>query len=357
LFCVFGISALMSLGACGVAHINPAGVGYATPSLAVLTTPGVRIEALDDDWVIEAGEAFVPPFVFPVDFWESSATPDELHLAVNGYSTFGVTAASEEKELQAVYLRFVPPNTPIHNAGLDGAWVHSVEGARIHSNNELFGRLGTNRARAGERRDVRFRRPGQSSLETATIEAVRMPSGFRVRIHHPASSKPLYGRLAFFRVITPTDSSPRRQWTIAISDEKIRMATGGRVATVYQPYDFTYHAMRGTRTFKGTRVSWVLWMSDIEQTFGPPNHVALGVNMEEAGDGVRILYVAPGSAAAIAGVRQGDVLISLAGEPVRAITEVQTIVRRHRPGDSMPFSLVRDGNRFELNARFGPALH
>ncbi len=80
--------------------------------------------------------------------------------------------------------------------------------------------------------------------------------------------------------------------------------------------------------------------------------------------GALVLDVAPGSEAARAGVEParvargrllpGDVVIALDGEEVEGLDDLLAMVDRHRPGDSVTLTLLRDGRRRELTLELRP---
>lgn len=59
--------------------------------------------------------------------------------------------------------------------------------------------------------------------------------------------------------------------------------------------------------------------------------------------------VQPESAAAQAGFKQGDLIVSIEGQPVRWFEDVRAVVRE-RPGESLQFEVMRDGAPLTLDA-------
>ncbi|HEY8217735.1 MAG TPA: trypsin-like peptidase domain-containing protein [Acidimicrobiia bacterium] len=67
--------------------------------------------------------------------------------------------------------------------------------------------------------------------------------------------------------------------------------------------------------------------------------------------GAYVLSVTGGAPADDAGVREGDVIISIGGQEVTSAADVQTLVRSHRPGESVKVVVVRGNDRVELDAK------
>jgi S1-C subfamily serine protease len=66
--------------------------------------------------------------------------------------------------------------------------------------------------------------------------------------------------------------------------------------------------------------------------------------------GAYVSAVTPGTPAADAGVKEGDVIIKIGDTTVLASADVQTAVRTHRPGDSVSLVVNRDGKQLDLSA-------
>jgi serine protease Do len=65
--------------------------------------------------------------------------------------------------------------------------------------------------------------------------------------------------------------------------------------------------------------------------------------------GVLVGAVSPGSPAERAGVKRGDILVSVDGKKVATPEELTELVRRHKPGDSVAIGRVRDGKEQRVN--------
>lgn len=100
---------------------------------------------------------------------------------------------------------------------------------------------------------------------------------------------------------------------------------------------------------------------------GKVEHARLGVTLQdlsaplaasfglEAPDGALVSSVQPGSAAAKAGLKAGDVITAVDGEPVRVAGDVSSRVGLARPGDKLKIELWRDKKRVSENVALGRA--
>ena len=79
----------------------------------------------------------------------------------------------------------------------------------------------------------------------------------------------------------------------------------------------------------------------------------LGVSLAPGpGPGARIERVEPGSIAAAADLRPGDLVVEIAGRSVRSNADVRAAVGRQAPGTWLPLRVRRDGVERELVAKF-----
>ncbi|MFN6122182.1 MAG: S1C family serine protease, partial [Actinomycetes bacterium] len=79
----------------------------------------------------------------------------------------------------------------------------------------------------------------------------------------------------------------------------------------------------------------------------------LGVAIEERSDGgagAVIAEVTPGSPAAEAGVRVGDVVVEADGRPVGGQGGLISAIRDGRPGETITLTVLRDGELVDLSA-------
>lgn len=110
-----------------------------------------------------------------------------------------------------------------------------------------------------------------------------------------------------------------------------------------------------------------LHVKDQIAAHGKVDHARLGVTVQDlsaplassfglsAPDGALVSAVAPGSAAEKAGLKAGDVITAVGGEPVRVAGDVSNRVGLAKPGERMRLTLWRDKARSELSVTLGRA--
>ena len=86
------------------------------------------------------------------------------------------------------------------------------------------------------------------------------------------------------------------------------------------------------------------------RTLDPATAAALGVSQAT---GAVVTEVMPDSAASRAGLRPGDVIVSVAGTPVDGADQVGAVVRSHSPGDTIDLSWARGRQRFAAKVTLG----
>lgn len=70
-------------------------------------------------------------------------------------------------------------------------------------------------------------------------------------------------------------------------------------------------------------------------------------------EGALIQQVTPGSGADDAGLRTGDVIVAIDGEPTRTSSDVVDAIRAHEPGDSIEITIEREGVEETVTATLG----
>jgi uncharacterized iron-regulated protein len=89
-------------------------------------------------------------------------------------------------------------------------------------------------------------------------------------------------------------------------------------------------------------------------TVPAPPRPRLGITLRPGEDGVAIGEVTRGSIAEQAGLRAGDVIVSIAGVAPGSPIDVAAAVMRQAPGTWLPITVRRDGRSVEIVARFPP---
>ena len=94
------------------------------------------------------------------------------------------------------------------------------------------------------------------------------------------------------------------------------------------------------------------WIGVEPQDLSPELAVTFGIkNLTKSGDslqGVIITGVLQGAPAAKAGIVPGDVIVSIAGKPIRNVSELLTQVSSIKPGNSEKFGIIRKEMPLEL---------
>ena len=73
----------------------------------------------------------------------------------------------------------------------------------------------------------------------------------------------------------------------------------------------------------------------------------------DAQKGALVRAVSPNTPATRAGIRSGDVIVSLEGKPIDTVEDLYASIRQFDPGDSVTVTIVRDGKRRDVDVRLG----
>ena len=89
---------------------------------------------------------------------------------------------------------------------------------------------------------------------------------------------------------------------------------------------------------------------------GSASHVVLGVQLKASSDGaVTIAKVAAGSPAESAGLKAGDVIVSIDGNQVASASDVASLVAQHQPGDQVTIEIQRGGRTGSVDVQLATA--
>ncbi len=87
-----------------------------------------------------------------------------------------------------------------------------------------------------------------------------------------------------------------------------------------------------------------------------PRRQRLGAWLEPDAGGIRIRQIEAGSVAAAAGMRAGDIVVEVAGLPVKRPGDLIEAVQRHAAGTWLPIKVKRGADAIELVAKFPPIV-
>jgi hypothetical protein len=84
------------------------------------------------------------------------------------------------------------------------------------------------------------------------------------------------------------------------------------------------------------------------------SNVVLGImpdyNADSSQPGVRVAGLVPEGAAQQAGVKEGDVIVGIAGDKVNSLGDYMTVLAKHKPSEKVKLNLLRDNQKVELEA-------
>jgi putative serine protease PepD len=86
---------------------------------------------------------------------------------------------------------------------------------------------------------------------------------------------------------------------------------------------------------------------------GKAEHAYLGVSLAEASNGARVTCVAQDKPAAVAGLKQDDVVTSFAGKKITSVDALRFAVDAKKPGTRVSVTYVRDGRPRTVSVTLG----
>lgn len=90
-------------------------------------------------------------------------------------------------------------------------------------------------------------------------------------------------------------------------------------------------------------------LDNIVHIEGGSSGLTIGISGTDASYGVVISMIAEGSAAQKAGLQNGDLIVKVDGETVDSVDDINNIKLRHKKGDTMVFSVYREGSIIDIN--------
>jgi putative serine protease PepD len=86
---------------------------------------------------------------------------------------------------------------------------------------------------------------------------------------------------------------------------------------------------------------------------GKAQHALLGVTPADTANGVRVATVKNGTAAADAGLKQGDVITAVGSTHITSSAQIRAIIAGHQPGDALTLTIRRDGSSKTVHVTLG----
>jgi hypothetical protein len=102
---------------------------------------------------------------------------------------------------------------------------------------------------------------------------------------------------------------------------------------------------------------WREWVRDMGPGSLAPGALTagLGIDARDATDGIRISAVQPGSPADRAGLRTGDIVVSIGADEVRSLRDLMTALSRRNPGETVQIRFRRGGSYSTVQVTFARA--
>ena len=83
------------------------------------------------------------------------------------------------------------------------------------------------------------------------------------------------------------------------------------------------------------------------------NRAMLGVVTEEVEGGVKVTEITDESAAKKAGIKEGDIITKIGDTKIEDPDELSEAVRKHKPGEKVTVTLLRDKKEQKVTAELG----
>jgi putative serine protease PepD len=86
---------------------------------------------------------------------------------------------------------------------------------------------------------------------------------------------------------------------------------------------------------------------------GQAQHAYLGVELGDSGTAARVVSVRASTPAKKAGLRAGDVIVSIAGTSISSSDELRATINAHKPGDRVTLTFARNGKTRSVSVTLG----
>jgi len=83
------------------------------------------------------------------------------------------------------------------------------------------------------------------------------------------------------------------------------------------------------------------------------NGLMIGISGVESEHGVVVETVTEKSSADKAGLKKGDLIMKIDGKTVKSVADINAIKEEHKKGDTLVFSVLRDGEIMEFSVKLG----
>jgi hypothetical protein len=135
----------------------------------------------------------------------------------------------------------------------------------------------------------------------------------------------------------PSDTWERINFAGMHKVSDLVLATARRLANVREPLDFVSLPPRPSSTPSAETRAYGAYLGSIP-------------DMDDNQHGVRLAGVSEGSPAALAGLREGDVIVEFGGKKVQNLEDLASVLGDKKPGDEVEILVLRTGKPIALKA-------
>jgi serine protease Do len=166
------------------------------------------------------------------------------------------------------------------------------------------------------------------------------------------------------QIVITRNSDDKEKTVIEINGDKITV--NGKPIEDLKDGDVKVHrnkykTLEGLNAYSLPRASvgqGFTWNGDHDNNFGlfsdaDQNRAMLGVVTEEVEGGVKVTELTDESAAKKAGIKEGDVITKINDTKIEDPDQLSKVVRKHKPGDKVTVTLLRDKKEQKISAELG----